>query len=225
MTAVLDYDPTMFETLPSFEEAQHNLAQIEAKLPAIAQEISQYDSDGRIGLALLHRHFTIARNEILVERVIPEERVTQGTPQLAGEVEVVPHLFRATCSGRGFDWHPVEFVELAEASSDASATWAWFRANGDMLNAVAAALEEEGALDAIGLSLSHGREEIACEADEVMVEETDEATRTLTMRPRRLDDICGISTPTNWGVVDGGVRMRCTCILDSDRRHGHFETN
>ena len=98
--------------------------------------------------------------------------------------------FRAVRTDSGYEWRPLEFVDCSD-DPDAAATAGWFTKQSQLLNELAYALDQEGALDAIGVSLTHGREEIPCEPDEVLVEDTDELTRTLTMRPRKLDSLKG----------------------------------
>jgi hypothetical protein len=163
--------------------------------------------------------------ERLVEVVDLERRAAVGRPATEAEaVDVVPHLFRAVREEDGYRWHPLEFVAVGDASTQAVSAQRWLAADADLLEEIAAFLDRQGAMNVFGLSLDHGREEIECADDEVLLEETDEVSRTLTMRPCRTD-LIGKGTPTNWSVKDGQVRMRCTCQRAGDDRHGHFETN
>jgi hypothetical protein len=225
--AVLEYDSTLFDSLPSFDAAQESLIHFESKLDRFGKVVSRHDGDDRVGLALLHRHFELRADEVLVEEVIPEQRISIGKPRPAVAAgAVTPHLFRATRDGDGYRWHPLEYVDVSEAP-DMAESLAWFSRQSELLHEVAETLDREGALQSFGLSLRHGREEIPCADDEVLVESTDEASRTLTMRPRKLDGLQGTTTPTNWSVQDGKVVLRCTCQVDaSTKKHvGHFETN
>jgi hypothetical protein len=86
---VAAYEPLLFAELPSFEEAQLNLARLEEKLETFGNVVSSHDGDDRIGLALLHKHFDLEPDELLVERVVADERVSIGQPRIVDVSEEV----------------------------------------------------------------------------------------------------------------------------------------
>ena len=227
VTAIAKYDPQLFDELPSLDEAERSLGTLPNTLSGVAGILSARGVEARIGLGLLHRHFRLDDSERLVEVVDLEERTAVGQPQLAIDAasSSVPHLFRAVQDGDCYRWHPLEYVQVGQASARALAAQTWLAAQTELLNEIAAYLDQEGALDVFGVSLEHGREEIDCAEDEVLLEETSVAARRLTMRPYSLNGLQGRATPTNWSVSDGQVKMRCTCQRAGDERHGHFETN
>jgi hypothetical protein len=133
----------------------------------------------------------------------------------------MPHLFRATREQGEYVWRPLEYVEASASREAFATTLGWFAGEEKLLEGVAETLDREGALDAFGLAVSHGREEIPCHEGEVLVEETDEATRTLVMRPYDLHELAGTTTPTLWSTDDGQVRMTCRCMKDQSGSHIH----
>lgn len=226
MSQLGTYDPSFFESLPSFVIAQGNLSWAEPHLASSAQVISDHGGDDRVGLALLHRHFSLERDELLVETVFPEARLSIGRPEKdPSPGDVVPHTFRAVRDGETWSWHPLEFVAAGRTCSASERTVSWLDQHDELLSHLADTLSAAGLLDVFGLTVNHGREDIECAEGEVLVESTDEQRRVLRMEPRSLSDVVGVTTPTNWSVRDGEVRMRCTCQRDQSGSHQHFETN
>jgi len=163
--------------------------------------------------------------EVLVETVDPSRRVAVGSPRRRADAgDVRPHLFRATRYEGGYRWSPLEFVDVS-GGPEATDAYEWLREQGALLDELARTADAAGALGVFGMSLSHGREDIPCSTGEVLVEETDEIRRILTIRPRATDELSGTTTPTSWGVHNGAVQLRCTCQRDQSGSHQHFETN
>lgn len=226
MTVLENYDPARFDSLPPLDEAEAGFTRHMESLDSLARLVSARDAGDRIGFALLHRHFGLNADERLVERLDHVGCESVSSPRRGPfGLETVPHLFRATRCEDGYRWYPLEFVDASESRASFDESLTWLDQQADLLDELARSLDRDGAIDVFGISLSHGREEIPCDSDEVLVEDTDCARRVLTMRPRKLDDLQGTSTPTNWSADDGKVVMRCTCQRAGDDRHGHFETN
>jgi hypothetical protein len=221
-----EYDPIKFDTLPPLDEAEAAFTRHEGSLRTLAKLVSEHGADERVGLALLHRHFALEADERLIEKVDHLNRHSVSTPRrVSFSQEAVPHLFRPVRVDDGYRWYPLEFVDVTSHRPAIGDSTQWLEQKTDLLNDLASSLDHDGALGVFGISLKHGREDIPCDKDEVLVETTDSMRRMLTMRPRKLHAVDGSSTPTNWSADSGQVVMRCTCQRAGDERHGHFETN
>ncbi len=82
----------------------------------------------------------------------------------------------------------------------------------ECLREVRETLRRHGMVDRFGVTLIHSHFEIA--ADEILMEETDVASRTLRIRPIKLEEARKLdSRPTNWRFTEDEtvVRAGCTC--------------
>ena len=228
MATVNPYASEYFDTLPDFGMAQGNLSAHGRKLDAFGRLLNRHGATEEVGLALLHRHFDLSPEEILVETVSVFGAESIGAPQhRKGVGKVIPHLFRAVFDETSGEciWYPLEFCNAESDDGTLAARYAKFAASDHLLNEIAQALWAEDAIDAIGLSLFHGREEIRCDPDEILTESTDYVKRILVMRPRKVPPDGELSTPTLWRFDSQRVCLVCTCIPDSrDGPHPHYET-
>lgn len=217
-----------FNSLPTFTQAQRNLEAHQDKLEAVGAVLHAHGLSHEIGIALLHRHFDLAPDEILVEKVYPLRTQSVGRPRPQdGHGKVLPHLFRAVINDNdgACVWFPVEFCDAENDDGTLAERYTRFAENGPLLNEIAQVLKAEGAINALGLSLFHGREEIPCASDEVLTESTDEVRRTLVMRPAKQTAIGVNSTPTLWRFDGRKPLMACTCQRDGNGDHAHYESN
>ena len=93
------------------------------------------------------------------------------------------------------------------------------------LSEIREVLDRHDALDRFGLTLLH--EHFDLEHDEVLVEETDPETRTLTIRPQRESDIkADTLIQTNWRLdtVEGlvGCSQVCAYTSEGHKKTGHL---
>jgi len=87
---------------------------------------------------------------------------------------------------------------------------------------IKAVLEKHGKIDRFGLTLLHKHFEI--EEGEVLVEETDESTRTQTIQPFKRSEISGTILETAWHLGSNSIGLTCiqTCVSYSDKhRYQH----
>jgi hypothetical protein len=222
------YFPEHFNSLPTFRQAQENLKVHKHKIDDVGRVLHAHGLADEIGIALLHRHFELSADEILVEKIDSAQAQSVGAPrpkEAAGKV--LPHLFRAVINENDGTaaWFPVEFCDAGDDDGSLAERCAKLAENAPLLNEVAQTLRDEFATGAFGLSLFHGREEIQCTADEVLTESTDEIGRTLVMRPGKLAAVGASSTPTLWRFDGVKPLMNCTCQTDPDGGHQHHETN
>lgn len=223
MDPIATYDAEMFNSLPTLARAYRNLEHVRPKLDRFGSTIAEHKLEGTVALALLHRHFLMDPAERLVERVDPAAGVSTARPEPGGGRRLIPHVLRAARRGHGYVWHPTEFVETDDAA--VIARFETLARHADFLDAFARLLDDEGALDELGLSVFHGREDIRCGVEEVLVETTDDAARVLTMRSRPRRELEPDNTVDTLWLWDGVTcTMACTCQKRGSN-HDHTESN
>jgi hypothetical protein len=79
-------------TLPGFDEAQPLTADDAAFVSELRALLERHGNLDRFGICLLHEHFDVRHNEILMETNDPERRILTVTPENA---ETLPE-FKAT---------------------------------------------------------------------------------------------------------------------------------
>lgn len=85
------------------------------------------------------------------------------------------------------------------------------------INELREVLKKHGALDRFGITLLHKHFDV--EADEVLVERTDESTKVQTIKPYKKAGLDTCIQQTAWRLSDDVAVMGCytVCIRDSDR--------
>ena len=139
--------PEHFNSLPNFNQAQENLDVLRDSLAIFGRVLHRHGLSNDVGLALLHRHFDLASDEILIETVIPSKSESIGSPRVVeGSSKVLPHLFRAVFdpSLGDYVWYPTEFVDAQHDDGTLAARYAKFVAHAALLKDMADVLQAEG---------------------------------------------------------------------------------
>jgi hypothetical protein len=92
----------------------------------------------------------------------------------------------------------------------------------ECIEEIAAVLRKHGRLERFGVTLLHQHFEIA--ADEILMEECDPETRTLTIVPTPRAELSNLTfKETSWRLDSGKPVMSCACRVDPDTgSHNHY---
>lgn len=228
MTNVAGYDSSVFAGLPTIGGAYRNLARIRPELDRLGRVLERNGLADIVHLSLMHRHFAMGEDERLIERVDPSARESRSAVRVPeSNSNLVPHVLKATYDANTdtIVWFPTEFVEVDSLSACALQNFNRTASNVAFLEEFGRELLAVDGLDAIGLSVTHGREDIACDDGEVLVETTSEAERTLHMRPKQQWELDPATTIETVWLFDGKTcRMSCTCQMQG-KDHNHSESN
>lgn len=153
MAAVASYSHQVFSDLVG-PKVQHLKQQKVTDLSMLRDVFYKYDMEHSCGLALLHRHYSVAEEEIVVEKITSEK--SESTPLKRTSVlpNVVPHLWRFHHG----TWYPTEFLDVDgdhEKLAVAIALSESVSSNALFLKAVGEVLVQLGLQDLFGLQTTH----------------------------------------------------------------------
>lgn len=196
-----EYDPKAYDSLPDFFVSRGRLADVEAQISLFGSFICKYRFEDIVGLNLMHQHFPIDHQEVLVRRLDSEGATMRPELRSAHNDEtLVPYLWMYCNVDTAPSWHPVEFVTTDH----------WPVAELEMLRYADALLEDlgealisEGLADTFGLAGIHSRQGITLGADETLLENTDEENKILELRRVPIDSFeHSETTQTFWTFSD-----------------------
>ncbi len=180
--AVKDYDPTVFAELNEFEDAQKCLASTREHLKALGSVICRHGLQQVVGVALLHRHFDIFEDEVVVKQFVKEEAYTKPLLK-SGAMEAVPYLWKLRRDGAGgFGFYPLEFLCVSEGTEEAIRMTVAFEQADSFLVEIADVLVQLGAHDVFGIGTLHHAAITPVAPTEFLSETTDYENRTLRIR-------------------------------------------
>jgi hypothetical protein len=181
-------------------------------LTELGDVIVHHDLYQRYGISLLHKHFDLLGDEVLLRKIDRNRRVAhmRPVPHFRG---TVPYLWRAQL-GIGGQWQffPLEFLAGADAQQTQAADLSKLDT---FLTDMAEQLARLDLLDVFGIATTNILS-IPLEEDEILVETTDAKKRLLTIdAERRADLTVDELTETFWtfvpaqNVANLGQVMKC----------------
>lgn len=198
---ILPYDPQVFTSLSDFFDARDDLADLQAGIDSLGAVITAHGLHDAVGVTLLHKHFDLAPDEIVVRR-FQDDRLATMTAEREDSAGLFPYVWRLAEGGGGRGFYPLEFCATTERrdARSARAQLAHLGGASAFLDDFAAALERRGLVQAFGLSGLHAREPFRLAAGDTLLELSNERDRILTLEKRSQAFVRGVggTTQTLW---------------------------
>lgn len=174
MALVASYSPEVFSGLLGPRE-QHLRQKETMDLSRLRDVFHEYHMEHTCGLALLHRHYDVSIDEIVVE-TINSKRSDSAPVKTESCPRVVPHLWRY----HNGMWYPTEFLSI-EGDHDKLSTAIELSnsvtSKADFLRDAGKVLEELGLHDLFGLQTTHRDLFLRSDPTDTVLELTDVPTR------------------------------------------------
>jgi hypothetical protein len=218
---VRDYDVSVFQRLNEFHLAKDYLENKRESLAELGDVICRHGLHQRVGVSLLHKHFEISDNELVVREFV--RNVSYMKPWNIDQLSSpIPYLWKAQISDRRALYYPLEFCDYpqhlkAAARNDLEIL------NGSLafLTAFANTLADLGLIEIFGLASLRSRDGFVLGPGETLLETTDEERRILTLKPARASEVKALDTtqtlwiytpsPSRVGAVIGGLSCGVHC--------------
>jgi hypothetical protein len=196
------YDPHVFDQLNPFRNAKRLLAYGRCHIPDIGDVFLRHNVHELFGLSLLHKHFDLYPDEMLLRTIDRQRRVAYTRPGRK-RADAMPYLWRILPGIQG-QWRVVPLE--AQTAGEKEERTADVQQHRPFLADLAEALAGLGLMDLFGVA-TLGLSSIPLGRDEILVETTDAARRVLTHTPEergnvRIEEL----TETLW-VFTPGTRI------------------
>lgn len=175
----------------------------------------KYSIQDLAGITLMHRHYDLSEDEVLVEELIGG--VSTTTPKLkTATLQILPHSWKFAFSTTGISLTPVEFVDVSEPTtrSDLNTKISSVLTNQAFLVELYHALAELKLIDVLGLTILHRNDLTTVELPMLTEASTDShAGRCSVLRPVTEEEgMDGDAVPTTWRFPVGkGIIKVDTC--------------
>ncbi|HEV7933428.1 MAG TPA: hypothetical protein VGP70_14110 [Actinomadura sp.] len=196
---VRDYDVGVFQRLNEFGFARDRLEENRDSLHELGDLICLHGLHERIGVSLLHKHFEISDNELVVREFI--DNVSYIRPwKVDRQSSPSPYLWKAEINGERAIYYPLEFCDYPDhLNNEVRSDLEILKRSSAFLTQFANKLEEFGLIEIFGLMSLRSRDGLILQEGETLLETTDEERRILTLRPAQVSEIEGIdTTQTLW---------------------------
>jgi len=169
---ISDYNAEVFNNLNPFHMAKTELAQKKEKIIEIGKILCENGINERVGICLLHNHFNLFDNELLVEQYINSNLIELSPRRDCFDQATYPYMWRVIRSDAGeFVWYPVEFTLI---KGD------YYLPNNNTLSLIAQSLYVLNLTDVFGISILH--REFPPDENTLTLETTDLERRTLSIQ-------------------------------------------
>ncbi len=175
------YSPKVFQSISDFPMARNQLENYKDAISSLGAIICKYRFEDVVGINLLHKHFDITNEEIIVRRYEGSKKAYMQ-PKIAKEVlsNCIPYLWAFSTEKDGSEgWYPIEFIEWKKSyCPDLSLL---DHADGFLLE-LGEKLTNLGLQDVFGIAGLYSRQKFTLGIKETLLETTDESTKTLTLK-------------------------------------------
>lgn len=171
------YNPKVFSNLNEFDISRKRLEEEQAKIPHLGDVICRHNLHRHVGISLLHKHFEMSDDEMLVERFIGERSFAVPLSE-SESIRAVPYMWKAVKHSESESWvfYPLEFVECPDDKLFETVTQ-----NEVFFADMANVLSNLGVTDVFGVSVLH-REAIRLTEDHTILENSNGRERRLNFQ-------------------------------------------
>lgn len=110
------YDYKVFHQLPDFHIARDKMENYESKISILGGIICKYNFNDVVGITLLHKHYELAEEEVIVRRFV-DDKTAYMRPEMLEDAlpKCIPYLWAYSNIPTGhYGWYPLEFMEWSE---------------------------------------------------------------------------------------------------------------
>jgi hypothetical protein len=194
------YNSAVYSSLSDFVTAKkYSYTSLDILLE-LGKIICKYSLHKHIGLCLLHKHFEIDQDEVLVRKIINNAALT--SPQTCPQSGLISYMWKIgkTCNDNRTVFFPLEFV-LKTATEPYFNTinriQKRLHSNSNFIQEFSRQLYEFNLSDAFGISILN-KCFLNKKEDETFLETTDELERSLNLSPAKKNIISEEMIQTQW---------------------------
>lgn len=199
------YDHGVFDGLIEFEVAKAQLEEHRDTIGELGAIIRKFGYEDLLAINLLHKHFDIHPDEVIVRRFEHAENLAYMNPRSADEAlgSSVPYLWAYAPGRDGPGWYPIEFVERSSVSCGGFHALLYSDA---LLIELAEYLESSILAHLFGIAATYSRDGFTVDSGRTVLETTDEEARLLTLQavPKAVVDDSPDTTQTLWIFNEAG---------------------
>lgn len=194
------YSNDVFMELNSFEVSAEKIKEYKPLILELGKIICSHNLQDIVGISLLHKHFDLHSNELLLKDYINNKSLTQPS-LMENDQNAVPYMWKLhwnSVSG-DFSFFPLEFMRPSEKSHIAKIQSDTVLNSNDFLFDFANKILDLELTELFGIATLHDDSMLDVKKNEFLSESTDFENRILTIQPlSSTDHNMNRSTETLW---------------------------
>lgn len=177
------YEPAAFHRLNAFETSKQLLSEHRHQIESLGDVIRDFHFEHSLGICLLHKHFELGSDELLVE-TIEQDAATIRPAAMSMLSDTIPYMWRLMGLDDGsIRWVPLEFVRKQSVEASHVEFVTQLSTATDFFASFTDRLLSLGVANVFGLALHH-RSRIQFDRSALALLETDNISeRALSIRP------------------------------------------
>ena len=196
---MVGYDPLVYKRLSRFHLAKEMLDGQQENILELGRVIRAHGLEEIIGVNLLHKHFDLRGQEMLV-REFDQETASITPWQPPYDEQTIPYLWKMARGQDGEAFYPLEFSRYREhCRTEVRSEYEQLSTRSEFLRDLARMIKKLRVAAIFGIATLHSRHFLPIRPGKTILETTDEEGRVLTLQgveERSLDEF--ESTQTLW---------------------------
>lgn len=177
------YKAEVFLDLNPFHVAKRFLDAHQHSLIELGDIICRHNLHGHVGINLLHKHFNISDNELVVREFVDNDVAFMKPRSVDDITRLVPYLWKCEIANQQALYCPLEFCDYPDGlQAETRQEVQFINGSKQFLIEIAEKLEELELSDVFGLAALCSREPLSLAQEHTLLETTDEERRLLTLR-------------------------------------------
>ena len=180
-TVLRHYQAEVFQHLNPFHLAKRFIEGHQHSLIELGDVICRHNLQDHVGISLLHKHFNISDNELVVREFVND--VAYMKPRNVDDItNLVPYLWKCEIANQQALYCPLEFCEYPDRLQDETHQEVQLiNGSKQFLIEIAEKLEELELTAFFGIAALCSREPFSLGQEQTLLETTDEEQRLLTL--------------------------------------------
>lgn len=195
---VSTYSPVAYANLPEIAGVEEAPIRLKDHIDGLGKIILRHGMSPCVGVALLHKHFNLYEDEVLVRTF--ENNVMTIAPDVPSD-DLIPFVwaFAKTTRAAPFSCMPVEFMRVTDPTRAFCKDAKEVEQNESFLSEMFRFLSDTGTTSCLGLGLIVMKPFSARENEQLAEREQSGGQRALTVRPVPSEELAGLrATQTLW---------------------------
>ena len=178
-----EYEPKIFDELFDFSLSREQLKVHNKSLQYLGTLISKYRMHDIVGINLLHKHFNLSSEEMIVRTFeTPKKAIMKPLCREKFSSAIFPYLWKCVVTEFGIAWYPLEFIYIEKESCPELDILSYADA---FLIELGEELIKNNLQNIFGISGLYSRTLFSVSNEETIVETTDEVNRVLTLSSKK----------------------------------------
>lgn len=220
---ISNYSSVTYDSLLEFQEAKKNAATDSEKITELGDIICKYKLHEKIGLSLLHKHFDMSSDKVLLRNIKENVALTCPNGEFSNNFLPYSWKFESLYDSNGIRFTPLEFIQFesnSKTSNSVATIGKSITIQNEFLKEFSEKLFELELENAFGLSVLNSFF-LSKQEHETFLETTDDINKVLTLKSASRELLSEKTIQTQWIFSPSKSEIGTACTHCSHGDCGH----